>query len=219
MNTTDKTVFLIADLAGYTALTEAHGDMSAARIVKRYVEIVNDNIFPGTKLVERVGDEILMVSNDATSIVRTAVNLRDTIENEQHFPCIHAGIHVGSALEKEGHYFGKALNLASRIAAYARGGEILCTEKIVHMAGDIEDVTYRSLGSIGFKHIPEPVAVFEVIVGGRVGECTIFDPVCHMHVQPETAVAQLRVNERVYYFCSIECAKAFSNNPDPYLNH
>ena len=58
MNTTDEKVFLIGDLAGYTALTEAHGDMSAAKIVKRYVEIVNDNIFSGTKLVERVGDEI-----------------------------------------------------------------------------------------------------------------------------------------------------------------
>lgn len=219
MNTRDEKVFLIADLAGYTALTEAHGDMSAVRIVKRYVEIVNDNIFPGTKLIERVGDEILMVSNDVTSIVRTAVNLRDTIENEQHFPCIHAGIHVGSALEKDGHYFGKALNLASRIAAYARGGEILCTDRIVRMVCDIEDVNYRSIGSIEFKHIPEPVAVFEVIVGGRVGECTIFDPVCHMHVQPETAVAQLRVDERVYYFCSIRCAKAFSDNPEPYLNH
>ena len=219
MNTTEETVFLIADLAGYTALTEAHGDMSAAKIVKRYVEIVNDNIFPGTKLVERVGDEILMVSNDAKSIVRTAVNLCDTIESEQYFPCIHAGIHVGSALEKDGHYFGKALNLASRVAAYARGGEILCTDKIVHMACDIEDVDYRALGSIEFKHIPEPVAVFEVIVGGRVGECTIFDPVCHMHVQPEMAVAQLRVDERVYYFCSLDCAKAFSNNPERFLNH
>ena len=88
MNTMDEKVFLIADLAGYTALTEAHGDIWAARIVKRYVEIVNDNIFPGTKLVERTGDEILMVSNNVTSIVRTAVNLRDTIENEQHFPIL-----------------------------------------------------------------------------------------------------------------------------------
>ena len=219
MDTTEETVFLIADLAGYTALTEAHGDMSAATIVNRYIEIVNDNIFPGTELVERVGDEILMVSNDAESIVRTAIDLRDTIESEQHFPCIHTGIHVGSALEKDGHYFGKALNLASRVASYARGGEILCTEKIVQRANDIKDVTYRSLGPVEFKHIPEPVAVFEVMVGGRVGECTIFDPVCHMHVQPDTAVAQMRKDERVYYFCSLECAKAFSNNPERYLNH
>ncbi len=219
MSITNETVFLIADLAGYTALTEVHGDMSAARIVKRYVEIVNDNIFPGTKLVERVGDEVLMVSNDVSSIIQTAINLRDTIEKEQNFPCIHAGIHVGSSLEKDGHYFGKALNLASRVAAYARGGEILCTDKIVNMANDFESVNYRSLGFIEFKHITEPVAIFEIIVGGRVGECTVFDPVCHMHVQPESAIAQLRVNERIYYFCSLECAKAFSNHPDRYLNH
>ncbi len=219
MNTTDETVFLIADLAGYTALTEVHGDMSAAKIVKRYVEIVNDNIFPRTKLVERVGDEVLIVSNDVSSIVQTAVNLRDTVEKEQKFPCIHAGIHIGNALEKDEHYYGKALNLTARVAAYARGGEILCTDKVVLLANDFDDIKYRSLGFIEFKHITEPVAVSEIIVGGRVGECKIFDPVCHMHVQPDTAIAQLRVDERVYYFCSLDCAKTFSNNPKRYLNH
>ena len=219
MNTTNETVFLIADLAGFTALTEAHGDMSAASIVTRYVEIVNDNLYQGTKLVERVGDEVLMVSNDASSIVKTAIKLRDTIENEQQFPCIHSGIHAGSALEKDGHYFGKALNLASRVAAHARGGEILCTDKIVDLANDIENIKYQSMGLIEFKHITEPVAVFEVIVGGRVGECTLFDPVCHMHVQAETAVAQLRFDDRTYYFCSFECAKAFADKPDRYVNH
>ena len=219
MNTTNETVFLIADLSGFTALTEAHGDMSAASIVTRYVEIVNDNLCQGTKLVERVGDEVLIVSNEATSIVRTAIDLRDTIEKEQLFPCIHAGINAGSALEKDGHYFGKALNLASRVAAHARGGEILCTDKIVDLANDIENIKYQSLGLIQFKHITEPVAVFEITVGERVGECTLFDPVCHMHVQAETAVAQLRFDDRTYYFCSFECAKAFVGNPDRYVNH
>ena len=173
MNATNETVFLIADLAGFTALTEAHGDMSAANIVTRYVDIVKDNLYPGSELVERVGDEVLIVSNDALSIVQTAINLRDTIEKEQLFPCIHAGIHAGSALEKDGHYFGKALNLASRVAAHARGGEILCTDKIVELANDLSDITYQSLGLIQFKHVTEPVAVFEITVGGRVGECTL----------------------------------------------
>ena len=218
MNTTNETVFLIADLAGFTALTEAHGDMSAANIVTRYVDIVKDNLYPGSELVERVGDEVLIVSNDASSIVQTAINLRDTIEEEQQFPCVHAGIHAGSALEKDGHYFSKALNLASRVAAHARGGEILCTDKIVELANDLRDITYQSLGLIQFKHVIEPVAVFEITVGGRVGECTLFDPVFHMHVQEETAIARLLFEDRMYYFCSFECAKAFAEHPKRYIS-
>jgi adenylate cyclase len=218
MNATNETVFLIADLAGFTALTEAHGDMSAANIVTRYVDIVKDNLNQGSKLVERVGDEVLIVSNDASSIVQTAINLRDTIEKEQLFPCIHAGIHAGSTLERDGHYFGKALNLTSRVAAHARGGEILCTEKIVDTASNLTDTKYRSLGHIQFKNISEPVSVYEVIVEGRLGECTVFDPVCHMHVREETSVSRLLFEDRMYYFCSFECAKAFAEHPDRYVD-
>ena len=208
-----ETTFLIADLAGFTALTEAHGDMSAASIVSRYVEIFNDTLHPGSRLVERTGDEVLIASNNVQSVVETAILLRKTIESESHFPCVHAGIHAGSALEKDGHYFGKALNLTSRIAAHARGGEILCTEKIVTAVKPIVNVKYQSLGQIQFKNISDPVSLYEIIVEGHAGECTAFDPVCHMHVQPEKAAANILFEDRMYYFCSIECAKLFTNDP------
>jgi len=35
---------LIADLSGYTALTETHGASSAADLVDKYVEIVNNSL-------------------------------------------------------------------------------------------------------------------------------------------------------------------------------
>jgi adenylate cyclase len=216
MTQKETVIFLIADLAGFTALTEAHGDMSAASIVTRYIEIVKDTLRPGCHLIERTGDEVLIASNNAQHVVKTAIDLRQAIENESLFPCVHAGIHAGSALEKDGHYFGKALNLTSRIAAHARGGEILCSEKIIESANAIRNVKSRSIGKIQFKNITDPISVFEIIVGGHVGECTVFDPVCHMHVQAESAVAQLQYDGRMYHFCSFECAKAFSDHPDHY---
>ena len=81
-----ETTFLIADLAGFTALTEAHGDLSAASIVSRYMEIVNDTLQPGSRLVERTGDEVLIAANNVQSVVETAIYLRKTIESESHFP-------------------------------------------------------------------------------------------------------------------------------------
>ena len=197
-------MFLIADLAGFTALTDGHGDMTAASIVSRYIEIVNDTLHPDSHLIERTGDEVLIASNNTQSIVETAIHLRHTVERESDFPCVHVGIHTGSALKKDGHYFGRALNLTSRIAAHARGGEILCTEKIVASVQQLIGVQYHSIGQIQFKNISEPVSLYEIIVEGQREECTAIDPVCHMHVQPEKATAHILFEDKMYYFCSIE---------------
>ena len=213
----NETVFLIADLSGYTALTEVHGDMSAANIVTRYAEIINEILHPSTQLVERVGDEVLIVAADAASVIQTAAGLRDAIEREPFFPCVHAGIHAGSALKQNGHYFGIALNLAARVAAHARGGQILCTEKVTTLANNLSDVEYRSLGLTQFKNITDPVAIFEVITGSQRGGATVVDPVCRMQVQKDTAPARLPFRDETYYFCSFDCAKAFAEYPDRYV--
>lgn len=208
---------LIADLSGYTALTEAHGNMSAAEAVTRYVEIVHEVLHPSARLVERVGDEVLIVAEDPANLVQTGINLRDTIELEPLFPTMHAGIHAGTVLEMDGGYFGKALNLGSRVAAHARGNQILCTEQVVTMASDLEDVEYRALGPTRFKNITDPVEIFEVIARRQKVESDLIDPVCRMQVRHDTAPARLPFGGKTYYFCSFDCAKKFVNNPEIYV--
>ena len=73
-------VILVADLSGYTALTEAHGNASAAKIINRYSDIARKSLHADTRVLERVGDEILFASTDATSIVRTALRLVNEID-------------------------------------------------------------------------------------------------------------------------------------------
>jgi class 3 adenylate cyclase len=210
-------VLLVADLSGYSALTEAHGSVSAATIVTRYIEIVEGTLSPGTRLAERVGDEVLIVGDDVVSILGTAIKLRDAIEREPYFLAIHAGIHAGSILEQDGHYFGTTLNLASRVASYARGDQVLCTEQIVALAGDLKDVQFHDLGPVRFKNITEPVVVFEVVSEGQEGDTKLFDPVCRMQVSQETAPARLPFGGKTYYFCSLACAKTFTEHPDRYV--
>jgi class 3 adenylate cyclase len=209
-------VFLVADLSGYTALTEAHGNLSAAETVNRYMEIVKAALQPGSRLVERVGDEVLIVGTDAAGVLQTAIRLHDTIDREPLFPTVHAGIHAGKVVEQEGHYYGKALNLASRVAAHARGGQILCTEQVTNLAGDLEDVAYRALGLTQFKNITQPVAIFEVVAGRQRVDTNIIDPVCRMQVREDTAPARLPYGGNTYYFCSFDCAKTFADSPDRY---
>src|SRR4029453_12944925 len=115
----------------YTALTEAHGNLSAARAGARYAEIAADVLEPGARVLERVGDEVLIAGDECAAIVRTALGLQAAIAREPSFPSVRCGIHVGLVIEDEGRYVGGALNLTARVAAYARGGQTLCTMRIV----------------------------------------------------------------------------------------
>lgn len=71
MGVSGEYAFVIADPAGYTALTEAHGGAEAARTVARYMELASQALTPGVRLTERVGDQVLIVSDDPRSAVTT----------------------------------------------------------------------------------------------------------------------------------------------------
>jgi len=210
-------VLLVSDLSGYTALTEAHGNVSAAKVVNRYTEIAKEVLYEGTRLIERVGDEIIIAGTDATDIIKTALKLVHKIEEEPFFPTVHAGIHSGRVLEQEGHYYGSALNIASRVASHARSCQILCTKAVVEMAGEMEDIKYRAMGEVNFKNIFEPVALFEIITDCRKLAMNVVDPVCRMLVRPESSTAHLTFKDKTYYFCSFECAQKFASQPNLFI--
>ena len=212
-------VLLVSDLSGYTALTEAHGNISAAKVVNRYTEIAEESLHKGTRLIERVGDEILISGTDAAGIIKTALKMVHKIEAESFFPTVHAGIHAGKVLEQGGHYFGSALNIASRVASHARGCQILCTKAVAEMAIKMKDIEFRTIGEVNFKNIFEPVALYEIITDCRKLKMNVVDPVCRMFVSPESAPAHLKFKNNNYYFCSFECAQKFASQPNLFIKN
>jgi len=209
-------VFVMADLSGFTALTEAHGSLRAANLVDRYVELVRDTLEPGVRLVERAGDEVVLVTADAAAALRTALRLRETVEREPDFPLVRAGINGGPVVERGGGYFGAALNVTARVTAHARAGQVLCTARIAHAVGGLDGATLRSLGPVRFKNVASPVEVFEVVTPSAERASSAIDPVCRMQVAPEHASARLAWNGATHYFCSLECARAFLESPETY---
>jgi class 3 adenylate cyclase len=207
--------FVIADLTGYTALTEAHGGAEAAKTVARYMELASNALGPGVLLAERVGDQVLIVGNDPCNAVTTALRLKDAVDREPLFLGVRIGIGVGAAVEEDGRYFGSALNIAARVAAHARGGQILCTGDVAAAVRGVSDLRCVALGTVRFKNVSEPVEVFEIVSEGHTS--AVVDPVCHMHVEAATAPARLPFDGTTYYFCSFQCAEAFTKHPLAYL--
>lgn len=153
--------FLFADLVGFTAFTEAHGDDAAADVAVRFTaavtELAHDH---GARLVKCLGDGVMLRGEDAARALRLGVLLQSELASIDELPPIHAGAHTGCAVERSGDWFGSAVNLAARLSDSARGGELLVTEATVEAAGSLRDVELESLGPQLFRNIAEPVGIY-----------------------------------------------------------
>lgn len=208
--------FLLADLAGYVALTEAHGNAGALEAIERLLALVQGALAPGARLVERVGDQVVVAADDAGAALDTALRLLTSAAAEPRFPPLRIGGHAGLVLDRDGAYFGAALNVAARVAARARPGQVLCTAAFAEAARGRPGVVVQSLGSVPLRHMVEPVELFEVTAGVETKPGAVIDPVCHMQLVPADAVASVRRGDRTYYFCCEGCATAFADRPDAF---
>src|SRR5215203_5945586 len=105
---------LMADLSGYTALTETHGASSAADIIDKYLNIVDDCLVGESRLHERTGDEVMIISPTADDLLATALSILYKCLKEHHFLLLHGGMHYGEILMRNNSYFGTAINFTSR---------------------------------------------------------------------------------------------------------
>ncbi|MGH2968046.1 MAG: MerR family transcriptional regulator, partial [Solirubrobacteraceae bacterium] len=116
-----------ADLAGYTRLTEEAGEEEALDIVERFVEAVEETLPEDARVIKTIGDEVMVVGSDPSALVDWAVGFQ-LLHGERPLPRI--GIHAGGALYRDGDYYGREVNLASRVVARARGGEVVVTDAV-----------------------------------------------------------------------------------------
>ena len=96
----ENLAILMADLSGYTALTETHGAASAADLIDTYLKIVQACLVGDSQLKERTGDEVMVVSTSADALLATAVMIIDHASREENFLQVHGGLHYGSVLKR-----------------------------------------------------------------------------------------------------------------------
>lgn len=211
--------FLFADLAGFTALTEMHGDDDATDIAIRFYDLARASLTGEARLVKTIGDAVMIVADEPATAVITALQLFAAAYAEPGFPAIRAGLHSGSAVERDGDYFGATVNLAARITAYARSNQILCTESIAEAIRGLEVAIVHSAGMATFKNVTQPAALFEIEDQQRHRMHQEIDPVCRMGIDPSIAPARLPFGDRLYHFCSLACAQKFMQNPTLYTTN
>jgi adenylate cyclase len=137
-----RVAIAFADLAGYTRLTEEQGELHAVDTVERFVEGVEASLPDEARVIKTIGDEVMIVGSDPAALTHWAVEFQ---RPDPDRPLTRIGIHYGRALYRDGDYYGRDVNIASRVGARAGAGEVLVTRPVVEQAD----------GAIQFERIAE----------------------------------------------------------------
>ncbi len=154
-----RVAIAFADLAGYTRFTEEEGEEEALSLVERFVEGVTNTLPDDARVVKTIGDEVMVVGNDVQALVDWSVGFVGLFEER---PEPRIGIHWGTTLYRDGDYFGRDINLASRVVARARGGEVLVTDSVTDAVRGAH-LVFEGIGQVKLKGFDEPLQLCRVV--------------------------------------------------------
>ena len=126
-----------ADLAGFTRLGEQVPPDELGAIAGRLTAMATDVAVAPVRLVKMIGDAAMLVSLEPRPLLEATLDLVEAADEVgEDFPQLRAGIACGEALQRAGDWFGRPVNLASRITDRARAGSVLVTAEFREAVGD-----------------------------------------------------------------------------------
>lgn len=210
--------FLIADLAGFTALTEAHGDDEAADVAAAFVEGVRQMLAAHeAREVKTMGDAVMVHVADPHRALCLAECAVGELGARHGALGVRIGMHTGPAVRRGDDWFGMTVNVAARVAALAEADEALLTAATLAAAGERSPAdAVQLVGDRTLRNVAEPVTLYALRVPGRREAGLETDPVCRMAVRPAAAAATLEHDGERLHFCSTGCAETFLRQPALY---
>ena len=156
--TTSQTLaVMFTDLENFTAYTADEGDAAASRLLAQHHRSVDPIVNArGGRIVKRLGDGLLLVFPRGEAAVMAGLELAGAAPAPLR---LRAGAHMGEVIVQPGDVFGNVVNVAARVTARARGGEVLVTTVLRGEAGDLPGVVFGRVHRLRLKGISERVPV------------------------------------------------------------
>jgi class 3 adenylate cyclase len=159
--------FLFSDLRGYTAYVDANGPQAAAQLLDRYRALVRAAVaeHDGAE-IRTEGDSFYVVFPSVSAALRCGLAIveRAAAEPDEAGGPIRVGvgIHAGETVETAEGYVGQAVNVAARLCALAKPGEVLVTGTVRSLTQGMVPATFENTGRRRLKGIAEPIEVDSV---------------------------------------------------------
>jgi adenylate cyclase len=143
-------VFL--DITGYTRLTLERGDEAAAELAEHLGRLVQrTSLERGGRPVKWLGDGVMLHFRAPGQGVLAALSMVEGVA-DAGLPPAHVGVHAGPILYQEGDYLGQTVNLASRIADYARPRVVLVSQAVVDATQEA-GLSFSEIGPVELKGV------------------------------------------------------------------
>jgi adenylate cyclase len=155
----ERHTFLFGDLVGFTALTAAEGDDRAAEValaLHSHVEEIAGSY--RAEPIKTIGDAVMLRCDDPGLAVELGLRIVDDLDSIPGFPPVRVGVHTGTAVHRNGDWYGGAVNVAARLCGAAGGGEVLVSEATCEAAGRRKRIALAPKRLHWLKNVTEPVA-------------------------------------------------------------
>lgn len=151
---------VFCDLKDFTAYADAQGDAAALTVIERFATVVTTERGERGHLLKALGDGYMLSYPEPVDAVEACVRIIERMRGGDA-PAVHASVHSGIALYREGDYFGQMVNLAARLLTLAGSDELVASEAVVQATTGRFDWEHR--GSRRVRGVSEPVATYRLI--------------------------------------------------------
>ena len=161
---------MFADVAGSTQLFEVLGDDKARSTIAETLELLMNviNAHNGT-VIKTIGDEVMCTLPEPDDCANAAREMQETLEDANDLRedgpeiKVRIGMHFGPALLEKGDVYGDAVNVAARMAAQAKGGQIITTKTTIDLLDPITQASSRFVDRAPIKGKKEDIEIYEII--------------------------------------------------------
>jgi adenylate cyclase len=153
-----KHTFVFMDLVGFTALSAERGDDGAADVALRFYEHVRELLSEHrAEEVKTIGDAMMIRCENPQLAICLGLRVVDDLD-ARGLPPVRVGVHTGTAVSRNGDWYGSAVNVAARLCSAAGGCEVLVSDATRDAAGSLKRVRLGDRQLHWLKNVAEPVA-------------------------------------------------------------
>lgn len=151
---------VFTDLEGFTQFTARHGDEAALALLAEHHRVVGPLVRSrGGKVVKRLGDGLMLSFPSAEAAVLAALDLVDAPPEQLR---LRAGVHTGEAVITKDDLIGHDVNVSARVAAEAKGGQVLATVAVRDAVVELPGATFGRARRRTLKGVGHSVSVCAV---------------------------------------------------------
>ena len=155
-----RIVVAFVDIVGFTELGEQVPADELGAVVRDFERRVEAAVQPPVRLVKTIGDAAMLVATEPDPLLDAVLGLVDDSAEDPEGLLLRGGIAAGEALQRAGDWYGRPVNLASRLTAFARRGSVVATGEVREAARG--EYQWSFAGDRRFKGVAGEVAVYRV---------------------------------------------------------